>query len=153
MKEIKMLEKKPTGSMNSQCIRYVSELNQVCRLDSLYEYDYALYLDFLYENKKIQGWFKNTCKFTFATPLEYEVNGKKYSQNSYIPDFIIFDDKGKYSIVEIKGWVNCKAKAIIEKVKTDPVFKDLNISFKFKEDIKALQSTYADKIIQWVKVH
>ena len=33
--------------------KYVSELNQICSLDSNYEYDYALYLDWLYSNHKI----------------------------------------------------------------------------------------------------
>lgn len=143
----KVLSVKRCGTkVVSICRKYVTELNQVCRLDSNYEYDYALFLDYLYINGDIAGWVKNTTPFGFSVPVEYP-NKAGRSQASHRPDFLIFNNDGTYEIHEVKGWLNEKAKAIMRQFQKDYP----NITYKIigKDEILALQSEFKDKLWGW----
>lgn len=126
--------------------RYCSELNQVCTLDSNYEYDYALFLDFLYLDGTIAGWVRNTTAFGFSKPVSYQ-NKHGRTVKSHRPDFLIFNLDGTYEIHEVKGWMNDKAKAVDTQFRKDYP----NITYKIigKDEILALQAEFKDKIWGW----
>lgn len=127
--------------------KYVTELNQVCSLDSNYEYNYALFLDYLYTNGDIKGWVRNTTKFAFSKPVTY-ANGKVVS--SYRPDFIVFGDDGTYEIHEVKGWMNDRSKLSMQQFKKD--YPYLKLKVIYKDDMLALQSEYESKLWGWENV-
>lgn len=129
--------------------KYVTELNQLCSLDSNYEYDYALYLDHIYRSSEIAGWVRNRTPFYFTEPVL--IPGKKrHYQRFYIPDFLVFNLDGTYEIHEVKGWMNDRSRAIIDQFKKD--FPTLIYKIIEKDDILALQSEFADKLWGWAKV-
>ena len=126
--------------------KYVSSLNQVCHLDSNYEYDYALYLDYLYDTDQIAGWVRNTTSFYFSKPVEYQnKNGKTVA--SHKPDFFVFYKDGTYEIHEVKGWMNSKAEAVDEQFRKD--YPQINYRLIGKDDILSLQSQFNDKLWGW----
>ena len=126
--------------------RYVSELNQICTLDSNYEYDYALYLDYLYSTGDISGWVRNTTLFGFSQPVEYQ-NKRGRTTKSHRPDFLIFNNDGTYEIHEVKGWMNEKAKAVDEQFRRD--YPNLVYKIIGKNEILALQAEFKDKLWGW----
>lgn len=126
--------------------KYINSLNQICSLDSNYEYNYALYLDHLYDTGKIAGWIRNTTKFGFSK--EVEVRGKK--QMSYRPDFIVFGLDGTYEIHEVKGWMNERSTAVCTQFQED--YKGLTLRIIGKDEILSLQRNYADKLFGWVSI-
>lgn len=126
--------------------KYVSELNQVCSLDSNYEYDYALFLDYSYENGDIAGWVRNTTQFGFSTPVEYP-NKRGASIKSHRPDFLVFNLDGTYEIHEVKGWMNAKATAVDEQFRKD--YPNLTYRMIGKDEMLALQAEFKDKLWGW----
>ena len=153
MKEIprlKVLSEKKIGSkIVSVRRKYLSDLNQICHLDSNYEYNYALYLDFLYSTKKIVGWVRNTTLFGFSKPVEVGI-GRMKPINSHRPDFIIFANDAKYEIHEVKGWMNEKATKVDEQFRKD--YPNLVYKVIGKNDMLSLQSEYKNKLWGWVEV-
>lgn len=139
-------EMKVGGSVVSIRRKYVSDLNQVCFLDSNYEYDYALYLDYLYQKGTIAGWVRNQTKFGFSE--EIEVRGKK--QKSYIPDFVIFLPDGTYEIHEVKGWMNERSEIILNQFRKD--YSSLTFQVITKEDMLSLQRNFGEKLWGWVTI-
>lgn len=128
--------------------KYVSDLNQVCNLDSNYEYDYALYLDWLYNQHKITGWLRNITPFYFSR--EIDTHTKAGTQSYCIPDFLIFNLDGTYQIHEVKGWMNERSKAVHEQFLRD--YPNLNYKVIGKDEILSLQVEFADKLWGWVKI-
>lgn len=128
--------------------KYVSDLNQICHLDSNYEYNYALYLDYLYNAGEIAGWVRNTTLFYFSKPIQ--VLSRNSEQKSYRPDFIIFNKDGTYEIHEVKGWFNEKAKEVDKQFKKD--YPNLAYKLIKKEDILSLQQQFKDKLWGWEEV-
>ena len=126
--------------------RYVSSLNQVVCLDSNYEYNYALFLDYLYDNGEIAGWIKNTTLFGFSEQVEYR--GRK--QKSYRPDFIVFMKDGRYEIHEVKGWINERSESVLKQFQKD--YRDLTLKIITKDDILSLQNNFSEKLWGWVKI-
>lgn len=139
-------EVKVGGNVVSIRRKYISALNQICCLDSNYEYNYALYLDHLYQKGTIAGWVRNQTKFGFSK--EVEARGKK--QQSCIPDFIIFLPDGTYEIHEVKGWMNERSEAILDQFRKD--YSGLTIKIITKDDILSLQRNFGDKLWGWVKI-
>lgn len=126
--------------------KYINSLNQICCLDSNYEYDYALYLDYLYDNGEIAGWIKNTTLFGFSE--EIETRGRK--QKSYRPDFIIFFKNGTYEIHEVKGWMNERSETVLKQFKKD--YENLTLKVIGKDEILSLQRNFKDKLWGWVEI-
>ena len=127
--------------------RYVSSLNQICSLDSNYEYDYALFLDYLYETNAIAGWVRNTTQFGFSEPVNVGVRYEDKVIKSHRPDFIIFNKDGTYEIHEVKGWQNYRAKAVEAQFKKD--YPELVYKIIGKDEILALQTEFKDKLWGW----
>ena len=146
----KVLSEKKCGSkVVSVRRKYVSELNQVCSLDSNYEYDYALFLDYSYENGDIAGWVRNTTQFGFSEAVEYP-NKRGSTLKSHRPDFLVFNLDGSYEIHEVKGWMNAKATAVDKQFRKD--YPNLTYRMVDKEDILALQAEFKDKLLGWVEI-
>lgn len=139
-------EKKCGGSLVSIRRRYISSLNQVCCLDSNYEYDYALYLDWLYDNEKISGWVRNTTQFGFSKPVE--VRGRMV--NSHRPDFIVFGKDGTYEIHEVKGWMNERSEVVIGQFKAD--YPQLHYKVIEKQEILKIQKVLGKKLLGWAEI-
>jgi len=126
--------------------KYVNSLNQVCSLDSNYEYDYALYLDYIYDNGKIAGWVRNTTKFGFSE--EIETRGRK--QQAYRPDFIVFYKDGTYEIHEVKGWMNERSETVLAQFAKD--YSGLKVVVIGKDEILSLQQQFKDKLWGWTVI-
>lgn len=139
-------EKKCGANIVSIRRKYISSLNQVCCLDSNYEYDYALYLDYLYDSGEIAGWIRNTTQFGFSE--EIEVRGRK--QRSYRPDFLVFLKDGSYEIHEVKGWMNDRSKTVLEQFSKD--YSTLTLKIITKDDILSLQSNFQNKLWGWAVI-
>lgn len=141
----KVLSEKRSGKQVVSIHRkYVSSLNQICSLDSNYEYNYALYLDYLYDSGQIAGWIRNTTKFGFSE--EVETRGRK--QQSYRPDFIVFHKDGTYEIHEVKGWMNERSETVLEQFAKD--YSGLKVVIIGKDDMLSLQQQFKDKLWGWV---
>lgn len=141
----RILDEKKCGSKVISIRRkYVNLLNQVCSLDSNYEYDYALWLDHLYEHGKIAGWIRNTTRFAFSKPIESF--GKTI--HSHCPDFIVFNLDGTYEIHEVKGWENERTVKVLAQFKKD--YANLTYKMISKEDLKSIQQGIA--LWGWVKI-
>ena len=126
--------------------KYVSSLNQVCSLDSNYEYDYALYLDYLYDSGQIAGWVRNTTKFGFSE--EVETRGRK--QQAYRPDFIVFYKDGTYEIHEVKGWMNERSETVLAQFAKD--YSGLKVVVIGKFEMLSLQQQFKDKLWGWAVI-
>lgn len=130
--------------------KYVNELNQVCHLDSNYEYDYALYLDDLYRRNTIAGWVRNTTLFAFTEPVNINsIESPKYT-NSHRPDFFVFNHDGTYEIHECKGWMNRKAIAVDKAFRRD--FPGLTYKIIGKSELKTIQLSGGKQLFGWVKI-
>lgn len=132
--------------------KYLSDLNQVCSLDSNYEYNYALYLDHCYNQGDIAGWVRNTTRFGFSEPVSItgKVSKRTTTTKSHAPDFLVFNLDGTYEIHEVKGWMNDKAKKVDEQFRKD--YPNLTYKIIGKDEMLALQSEFKDKLWGWVVV-
>lgn len=144
----KVISEKKCGSGNAISIRrkYINSLNQICSLDSNYEYDYALYLDYLYDNGEIAGWIRNTTSFGFSEKIQV----RNRIQQSYRPDFIVFMLDGTYEIHEVKGWMNERSQTILAQFKKD--YKNLKLRVIGKPEILSLQRNFKDKLWGWAVI-
>lgn len=146
----KVLSEKPTGkNVVSIRRRYVSSLNQVCTLDSNYEFDYALYLDHLYERGEIAGWVRNTTRFFFSRAVKIP-RKKNPMQEACVPDFLVFNLDGTYEIHEVKGWMNERSTVVVEQFRAD--YPNLTYKLISKDELLSLQSQYGAKLWGWVNV-
>lgn len=146
----KVLSETQTGTRIISIRRkYISDLNQICCLDSNYEYNYALYLDYLYSTHQITGWIRNTTAFGLSEAVEVPGKASK-TQNSYVPDFIVFNLDGTYEIHEVKGWMNERSKAVITQFRKD--YPNLAYKIIGKTEIIVLQREFQDKLWGWVKI-
>ena len=124
--------------------KYVNSLNQICSLDSNYEYNYALYLDYLYDSGQIAWWIRNTTKFGFSE--EVETRGRK--QQYYRPDFIVFHKDGTYEIHEVKVRMNERSETVLAQFAKD--YRTLKVIVVNKDDMLSLQQQFKDKLWGWV---
>ena len=126
---------------------YVSDFNNaVIKCDSNYEYDYALYLDYLLANKKIKYWFRNSTRLPFSKAISY----RNRTQYTYTPDFWIITNKGQLELHEVKGWMNDRSIEILKQLKKD--YKDLKTVFIDRKEMIKLQKTYRLIIKDWVAI-
>lgn len=80
-----------------------------CYFRSLWEIQYAAYLEWLKTNDQIRDW-EYECK-TFAFPKEAYRAGPFY----YKPDFCVWDAQGKRSWHEVKGYLTNDAKKKVKR--------------------------------------
>lgn len=76
---------------------------------SLWEANYALYLDFLIKNNHISKWEFEVDTFWFEKI--------KRGVRSYKPDFKVYDMKGNIVYHEVKGWMDAKSKTKLKRMK------------------------------------
>jgi hypothetical protein len=75
---------------------------------SLWEVNYALYLDFLINQKQIKKWRYEVDTFWFEKI--------KRGVRSYKPDFKVFNNDGSLEYHEIKGWMDNKSKTKLKRM-------------------------------------
>lgn len=75
---------------------------------SLWEVNYALYLDFLVKQKQIKKWEYEVDTFWFEDI--------KRGVRSYKPDFKVFNNNGTVYYDEIKGYMDAKSKTKIKRM-------------------------------------
>ena len=78
-------------------------------LRSAWEANYALYLDFLIEQKMILSWEYEKDVFWF--------NKIKRGVRSYLPDFKVINPNESISYHEVKGWMDAKSKTKLRRMK------------------------------------
>lgn len=74
-------------------------------MKSKWEYNYALYLEFLKGLGEIKDWFYEVDTFEFEKI--------KYGVRRYTPDFKVVYNDGRVSYREVKGWMDKKSKTKI----------------------------------------
>lgn len=100
---------------------------------SLWEANYALYLDFLISCKQIVSWKFESKTFWFESI--------KRGVRSYKPDFEVKNNNGRICFHEVKGWMDAKSKTKLKRMaKYYPDVKMVLIEQKqYKEIIKKLK--------------
>lgn len=106
---------------------------------SSWEFNYALYLQYLKDNKQIQEWYYESEVFYFKE--------SKNNCYAYNPDFKIINNDNSFYFVEIKGWMDSVSKKKIENMGIFyPEIKLIVIDdkeyFKFKKE-------WQDKLKGW----
>jgi len=97
---------------------------------SLWEANYALYLDFLIKQGEIKKWQFEVDTFWFEKI--------RRGVRSYKPDFKIFLNNGKIEYHEVKGWMDTKSKTKLKRMeKYYPEIKLIVIDEKSYKDIKS----------------
>jgi len=76
---------------------------------SLWEANYAIYLDFLVKNKDIVKWEFEVDTFWF--------DKIKRGVRSYKPDFKVYENNGQICYHEVKGWMDDKSKTKLNRMK------------------------------------
>ncbi|WP_418360148.1 hypothetical protein [Sphingobacterium detergens] len=75
---------------------------------SLYEINFAHYLNFLVANNAIQSWEYEPETFWFE--------GIKRGTNNYLPDFRVLENNGTYTYYEVKGYMDPKSATKIKRM-------------------------------------
>jgi hypothetical protein len=76
---------------------------------SKWEANYALYLNFLVRNKKIEKWYYEKDTFVF--------DKIKFGVRKYLPDFKIHNLCGTVEYHEVKGYFDSRSKTKIKRMK------------------------------------
>lgn len=101
---------------------------------SLWEANYALYLNFLVKQKQIIKWEFETDTFWFEKI--------KRGVRSYMPDFKVFNKDGTIEYHEVKGWMDKKSVTKIKRMATYyPKIKLIVIDQTSYKDIKNKMGT------------
>jgi hypothetical protein len=99
---------------------------------SLWEANYALYLDFLIKNKQIQKWEFEPETFWF--------DKIKRGVRSYKPDFKVFENNGSICYHEVKGWMDDKSKTKLNRMRI--YYPDIKIVLIQQKSYKEIQSKF-----------
>jgi hypothetical protein len=75
---------------------------------SKWEANYALYLDFLVKQKQIKGWEYEPDRFVFESI--------KFGTRSFIPDFKVINNDGKWEYHEVKGFLDGRSKTKLKRI-------------------------------------
>lgn len=118
--------------------------------DSMWEYDYWLYLRHRADELGIAHALRNTTKLPFSPPMAYEINGTERMINAYRPDFCVVYDDGRTEWVEIKGWENAKHLAIREAVAAQ--YACLPITLVTRAELQAIQTEFGSEIEGWLRI-
>jgi len=96
---------------------------------SKWEANYALYLDFLVQQKEIKDWEYEADVFVF--------DKIQFGTRSYRPDFKVFNNDGTFEYHEVKGYMDGKSKTKLRRMlKYYPEVKLILVNSKFYNDIK-----------------
>lgn len=94
---------------------------------SKWEANYALYLEFLKQQKAIKDWHYESKIFEFPV---------KHGTTRYMPDFQVEEKDGSLRYVEVKGYLTSKAKTQIRRMAK--YFPNVKLDLVKSEEIKAL---------------
>lgn len=76
---------------------------------SMWEVDYAKYLELLKKHKQIKDWEYEPVTFWF--------DAIKRGTRSYLPDFRVTENDGRVVFHEVKGWMDDKSKTKLKRMK------------------------------------
>lgn len=108
-------------------------------LRSSWEYNYALYLQYLKENNKIKDWGYETDLFWF--------DGIKRGCVSYTPDFKITRLDDTIYFIEIKGWMNARSKTKLKRMaKYHP---EVELKLVDSKAYREFAKEWKDKLKNW----
>ena len=96
---------------------------------SMWEANYALYLDFLIKQKEIVRWEFEKDVFIF--------DKIKFGTRSYKPDFKVYTSEKEFEYHEVKGWMDSKSKTKLNRMRIYyPKIKMVLIDAPAYKDIK-----------------
>lgn len=105
---------------------------------SAWEANYCRYLNFLVAQQSIAGWEYEPQTFVF--------HGVTRGEISYTPDFKVFDFDGSHEWHEVKGWMDAKSKAKLNRMAK--FYPDERIIVIGKDEYKAVKK-WASLIPGW----
>ena len=106
---------------------------------SRWEYNYALYLEYLKKSKKIKEWEYEPIRFVFEKI--------KRGTTSYLPDFSVTrNDNTKYYI-EIKGWMYDSGATKLKRMAK--YYPEIELVLIDKVQYKIFQKEWKDKLKGW----
>lgn len=106
---------------------------------SRWEANYARYLEYLKQHKKIKEWEHENKIFWFK---DFKDNCK-----AYLPDFEVFLNNGKTEYHEVKGWYDKRSKTKIRKTRKE--YPSISLKLIKEKQYKKIKENYANKILDW----
>lgn len=109
--------------------------DKAMKAKSTWEYDVALYLQYLLDNGMISSWDYEPVAFEFP----YGKNGVR----SYKPDFRVTRGSREY-FIEVKGWVDSKSLLKQNLMKTH--YPEINMLYILEPTYRAIEKRYSRKL-------
>ena len=106
---------------------------------SRWEYNYAVYLQYLKEIKQIKKWEHEPKTFFFEKI--------KRGTKSYLPDFRVTLNNGNVEYHEVKGWYDKASQIKTKRMRI--YYPEVVLKMIFSKDYLKLEKEYADKLPKW----
>lgn len=106
---------------------------------SLWEANYARYLEFLKKHKEIKDWQHEPKTFWF--------DNIKRGCRSYLPDFEVINNDGSVEYHEVKGWYDDRSKTKIKRMKK--YYPDVVLKIIFAKEYNTLKRQLSSIIKDW----
>lgn len=135
---MKMLEEGIIGVRSRSLVEEVTVGGKTFTIKSSWEYDIALYLEYLKENGLITEWLYEPKKFVF----KYNTLGVR----TYKPDFSVTRGDRVYYL-EVKGWQDKKYE--IKRKLMREEFPDIKLIYILKEQYFAIEHKHACELPGW----
>ena len=129
------------GVRSRSLVKEVTVGGRTFTIKSSWEYDIALYLDYLKRNGLIDDWNYEPRKFVF----KYNTLGVR----TYKPDFsVIRGDRVYY--LEVKGWPDKKYEIKRELMRKE--YPDIKLIYVMKDQYFAIERKHASELIGWASL-
>jgi hypothetical protein len=106
---------------------------------SSWEFNYALYLQYLKDNEQIKEWYYEPEIFYFKE--------SKNNCYAYKPDFKIINNDNSFYFVEIKGWMDSASKNKIENMKV--FYPEIKLVVVDSEEFNKFKKEWHFKLKEW----
>ena len=106
---------------------------------SSWEFNYALYLQYLKDNEQIKEWYYEPEIFYFKE--------SKNNCYAYKPDFKIINNDNSFYFVEVKGWMDSASKKKIENMKI--FYPEIKLIVVDSEEYNKLKKEWHFKLKEW----
>lgn len=106
---------------------------------SSWEFNYALYLQYLKDNEQIKEWYYEPEIFYFKE--------SKNNCYAYKPDFKIINNDNSFYFVEIKGWMDSASKNKIENMKV--FYPEIKLVVVDSEKFNKFKKEWHFKLKEW----
>lgn len=106
---------------------------------SSWEYNYALYLQYLKDNQKIKEWYYESEIFYFKE--------SKNNCYAYKPDFKIINNDNSFYFIEVKGWMDSASKNKIENMKI--FYPEIELVVVDSEEYNKFKKEWHFKLKEW----